>query len=715
MPAPQPPIGGHVAKSDDDSMFAAIFGAAANGQSAGAPPLWAQPVGISAPDGDRASTVGGDDEQPPESEAASEETGGGAHAAFVKPEVAEEPASARMTLGSPAPRSNAASSGAASVKVEDLPASSPPAAKGMAELRAAMQVADRSAAASSLQGRQGRLRRVQVATDVDAPPVRHEVLDMAQVANQPIHPMTILARMPAGDPFKALSRSRSTINSYTMKLSNPLWFDLQKPPTLTALARRWSDNAPKVLGLFDLDVQQAFLQLRERARSLPGVHDSIRKWLGTKKVCHLVDMLEPLQVLKKFLTHMKKTMAADFNLLEQYAIFYKEFETTGSVAAALKLLSPSDLRSWAAQGQLDVATIPKRTEDDDDEEEEEHVARSSKSPVTKVKQEEQDGNGKKRRKSKSEFLPLGKNFDLSLSGDLHAATLICEAIKLYFWRMKKESLADEAIVEAMVADLQLCIQIWEENWLPGQNAEDTSPTGVMTAQFYDMLVALECIARCARLEENLKPSASEVRTARRIAFDSKDFGGAAQELALSMTMYESLITLAEVSRVYSARGLEDQAATQVFNDATKLFEDEFEAAFADLTGWCDLGLGANGELLKRKADLSSAKGFLLSLHTAISRWSSVALQEHAEGVSDGVGNILSIVSSMSMSATCVFASRLHPVLCTFEIMARALWEYGGHIGLFGWLLQDLALPAVPVSGRLSAQCPGGYPIRASAD
>lgn len=125
----------------------------------------------------------------------------------------------------------------------------------------------------------------------------------------------------------------------------------------------------------------------------------------------------------------------------------------------------------------------------------------------------------------------------------------------------------------------------------------------------------------------------------------------AGELGKAPEAYESLIGAMQASLRHGARGLEDQAANELFDKGMLDFEAQFSDAFDSLADWADPEASNSGHVVLldgRMKQLATMKSFCVVIHSCLTRWSSTMLQENCEGLGDALANSFMLLSAAAL-------------------------------------------------------------------
>ena len=145
-------------------------------------------------------------------------------------------------------------------------------------------------------------------------------------------------------------------------------------------------------------------------------------------------------------------------------------------------------------------------------------------------------------------------------------------------------------------------------------------------------------------EESKKPVARLARTARRAVLDAACSTEVfVAELAKAFLTYDAPKASMEVAAAFTARCMEDDKATAMYDVALLEFEGHFDDVFEDLNAW--MFSGPNGTALpldKICIALTRVDGVLVATLNALNRWSIKGLQEQAHVVIDTLVNAITL-------------------------------------------------------------------------
>lgn len=225
-----------------------------------------------------------------------------------------------------------------------------------------------------------------------------------------------------------------------------------------------------------------------------------------------------------------------------------------------------------------------------------------------------------------------------------------ECLKLYFHALPKDFAESNDTTLGVVAEMGALHDTLSKVCASPKPGEEQDAE---LESFSQVLAAMHNIFLCAHRDEKQRPLASPVRASRKVVNDAgRDEGGHAA-VAKSTMAYDAMKVAMQASRVHSVAGIEDQAATALFNQVFGQFETLFEVVFATgLSEWADplssdKAAASSFSLRGRTNELVELRGMMVAMHDAIKRWSSAALQEHMEEVADTLGNMLGVLGAAS--------------------------------------------------------------------
>lgn len=283
----------------ETDMFPALFGGDGGdggllqSASAGWTLGMAEPVGVAIETGAGAGDGGdgseGDDDMESGEEGFASEVDASVSASASSRQVMAGPSGAqrRASLAAPKPSSAAERAHAVAISSSGLAANGP------------SHFADASAPTLKRNSNVLRRRAPSSAADHDGGPMRSDdVGEYADWTSVKMHGMSLSDPFPAGQLLKALQGARNTVHKHILELSKCKWFAKQKPASLKAAAGRWADHEPKMQKDANLDVQVAYKQLVARAKALQNLHCALRRWLASRDVSVVSDIVSPLDVLE---------------------------------------------------------------------------------------------------------------------------------------------------------------------------------------------------------------------------------------------------------------------------------------------------------------------------------------------------------------------------------------------------------------------------------
>lgn len=480
-----------------------------------------------------------------------------------------------------------------------------------------------------------------------------DLADMVDGNEVDFHPMGIDRPFPTGVLFKALQRSRGTINQRCAEMGSIHWYVVHKLATLTQLARRWSAHRTEIEGQYNLDVQTAFAQCCRRADALVDVHRRLRQWLETAQAKRIAEVYDPLMYIVRFMTHTGKVLAPDLQVIKAYATFHNKHGATQNFVTAFRTLKLADLDAWLKDYQQEFARLPvskkvkqEVSDDGPQEDEEDDQEDSGAEAVTATKKKK---SGAKRAGT---TIPIESRIDMFMPGAIHGAWLLCEGIKHHFFHMTEGDLQDSGMLNETLNRMQAVSKIWREEWVNNDIDE--------AKKFDEVLTALILNLQCLFMDESRRPPSDHVRAARRVILMECKVAGPDGELAKAAIAYNSLKSAMSASRTHSAQGLEDVAALNVFEGAATRFESDFQLCFDDLAGWAVLSDGVT--LGERMSHITRLKGMLVALSSVSERLSPAALQDNIACFIDTVGNLVSILGASVWTMFDFFAKHVFVAL-----------------------------------------------------
>lgn len=289
-----------------------------------------------------------------------------------------------------------------------------------------------------------------------------------------LHPMTIDSPMPSGQTFKALQRSRGTINGYVNLTTKVKWYEASKPATLTGLERRWRAQKSEIEAQFNLDMQRAYSQCHARTTALNNMHWCLRFWTDTAQAKYLLEIIEPLRSVDAYLWRVQKVLGRDLQVVRAYGLIYEKLYESGmSINEAFQLLKLEDLVAWRAACMKGLVDDPMPTplvkeEMDDPKEDLPDGADAANGEVDKPTENTQTP-------AKMSFLPLKVRFDMTEPASSHGARLVAEGAKRVFFDIDEKAMANDEHVEKIIKDLSGVLKLWKGSWLEesaGGGAED---------------------------------------------------------------------------------------------------------------------------------------------------------------------------------------------------------------------------------------------------
>lgn len=198
-----------------------------------------------------------------------------------------------------------------------------------------------------------------------------------------------------------------------------------------------------------------------------------------------------------------------------------------------------------------------------------------------------------------------------------------------------DKLADD--IEALTTDLQAANELYKSM---NFTTEDS-------INFAQVVNATRIIFACGHPHDAAKPPTSEVRLARRALMSFAQDENACGDIAKCLLTYPAGCTLLELSKVYSAAGVEDDACTRLFDSVLSTFESYFEARFEDLDEFLaappDEGQPWHPPLQRLLTQVTPLDATATSLTSAMTRWSVTAMERRFNHIEILVKNALDIL------------------------------------------------------------------------
>jgi len=447
----------------------------------------------------------------------------------------------------------------------------------------------------------------------------------------PINPASIDAKFPSGALFASLNRIRATTNSYCLRLQNKGWYNQFKLATVQALLRRLQNQESKISG-YHIDCQIGYRQLKIRLHALLDLHKSLKIWVDTQDNKRLVEALPCLRTLLRLFDHMEKAFAPDILLLLVYAQYHRDTMDSGSVAEALAKVDFDSLVEVVNKVRAKEPPVKEEAPEIKEEDQEE-------APLIKKElgDNEEPAAKKCTRKSKTQTTAVGLevvlNFEASAAD--HLAKLVTDGLKAYLFNVPGK-LEDMVKLESVTTELRELSEAWE--------AATSTVCDEASKKYQDLLKSVLYIYQCCHANEKHRPSAVNVRWARRVVLSAVREQSFAGEAARTMVAYSSGKFAMSAAKSLSAAGLEDEAADTMFASAASDFENLYEHAFSDLGCWLTTGNGGQAHTIKSIGD---AQGGVCKLRdclvNCIPRWSKAAVEAALENLVTAIENSMEII------------------------------------------------------------------------
>lgn len=475
--------------------------------------------------------------------------------------------------------------------------------------------------------------------------------------NMAFQPMSAEVSFPSGQIFAAIERSKGTINKYCRRMCVVDWFRRAVPATITSLEGRWAARDHKMTSQFHIDVQVAYWQLLKRVLAILAAHKSLKDFINTATPKHLLTFAAATRTIDQYLSHIRMEFAPDLQVIRSHAIFYETFEAQqNSFSKAFAQLSKADLSRWLASFAEEMKKLPplpvvkEEVGEEDSDLADGGSGKRTTSKANKGKRSEEEvAAPAPKKKPKSDHPLVSNRFDFNKSAAYIGANLAAEGVKTFVYRITKDDIIKDEVIENFVNQVDELAATWEASWLPVE---------LELEGFAPVLRALGLVLLCAYPDEAKKPATDKVRRALRILEQECRSIGPTSELAEATKAYGPLRVAMEAARKHSAQGLEDRAALAAFSAAAERFEQDFELAFENLELW-STDLSGDTTLQSRKVQMGSLKTMLATLAAITDRLSATTLHEQLPSIGDSIGNVTAIVASSIWSYLNEFLSKFH--------------------------------------------------------
>lgn len=178
------------------------------------------------------------------------------------------------------------------------------------------------------------------------------VVDRADIGGMiPITAASVDLKLTGGTLANSMSRTRTTINQYTQRMSELSWYTEVRWSTLKALERRLLNNAVAVDESTNMHLADAFDELRQRVKALLAAHKCISKWSNGYAEEKLVDILPPLHILANFLQIDGLEFGSSLKIIRQRALVINTVMQYNQVAVAARHIDMKGLQAWVTEVQ----------------------------------------------------------------------------------------------------------------------------------------------------------------------------------------------------------------------------------------------------------------------------------------------------------------------------------------------------------------------------
>lgn len=437
------------------------------------------------------------------------------------------------------------------------------------------------------------------------------------------------APLPAGKLFGSVARMRFTINQHSSAPAVAYWCTSFRRPTTQALYRRFKKLQKSVaIAGPSVNVEIGYQQCLRRVGACLALHRALRQWIDHQRDLMVVEALAPLRTLDEFLQAVGLKLAPDLMIVRMYALFYEQFKERGSVFAAVSVLNISELQDVCAK----CSAIPTPSAPAEE---------TPKEPVVKMEicADEPARLGKGAAKAaprKPKSYSVTDRIDLKASPADHVMTLMSVAVKTVIKHAasNEEELQDS--LPTLAKDFDDANDFVRSMKLQGNDV----------AEFIEVLEAIPPIYKCGFPDEKDRPPPSNVRVARRVIFATAGRRGPSSDIARALLSYRSGKIVMEKSKHHSAAGLQDEAADSLFESSVSCFEAEYDTAFDNIGAWLeDADDNQHRPMVCVALKLQPMEGMLASLTSAVSRWSTVALERRLTDIATQLKNMGELIGA----------------------------------------------------------------------
>lgn len=447
-------------------------------------------------------------------------------------------------------------------------------------------------------------------------------LDMVDwFSDLPLTEESISAPVPHG--YTSMRRMRMTINEYAEKLGTPLWYDKFKLQSAQSLARRFKKLDVQIVGKTPtVDLEVAFRQLCSRIVALCSLRKALKGWLDRQNDNLLAEVLQPLGIVERYLDHENISIAPDLKLVKAYATFHKALREHCSLHKALQTLDIGLLKSCRDDW---LALPPSAVEDPNPD--------PPQPQPSEVKMEVGDhdapieGNEKVAKKAQTlKAAKIKHRINFVASPAEHAQKLLSEASKVLISNLPGDLVKLQVDLPAIVDDFKKASDLYCSSILGSSDRGD---------RFSETLAAIGLLFQCCAALDKDKPTTQVVKEARSLVYNrAREVGGSfTAAMSKAVLTYACGQAMMESAKVYTAAGIEDDAAESTMAAIFARVEGEFEVAFSDFEQWAafdDQGNMLTIQGLSKK--LEPLAPLATSLQGAVQRWSASGLERNIEDI-----------------------------------------------------------------------------------
>ena len=263
-------------------------------------------------------------------------------------------------------------------------------------------------------------------------------------------------------------------------------------------------------------------------------------------------------------------------------------------------------------------------------------------------EEEAEGSNDNEGHAKQEHTPVSKRSRsaalkatgffrfLDVGADLVAllSTVVVDAVQTRMHKLPKTIVQDQGPLEEFINELVVVKACWAEMVGKLEAAKHVT----------DMMGSMVVVFQCVLNEEGRRPSASSVRCARRCIFAAaREQDHPAKEWAKAMSTYEGAKEAMTIAKEHAAGGLQDEAASNIYDAAVQRWEAGLGDIIDDLNLW--LESGNSGEPHDLQSFTVVLQGVLTlgnDLCSCIGRWSTSGLQFKVEAMESYISTCLDV-------------------------------------------------------------------------